>query len=103
MKPENKQILDKIVILNGTGVIQEKVNKSDFNLHLADNAKQIGDINDTTLPLELKGKCLTKQTKQLFQNLDNFTNSKQIKKMVITNTLPTVTTAEEATLYFVYE
>ncbi|AKA69822.1 hypothetical protein [Clostridium scatologenes] len=103
MKPENKQILDKIVILNGAGAIQEKVNKSDFNSYLEYNAKQIGDINDTTLPLELKGKCLTEQTKQIFQNLNNFTNSKQIKKMVITNTVPTVATAEEDTLYFVYE
>ncbi len=41
MKPGNKQILDKIDILNGNGAAQEKANKSDFDSHLADNTKHL--------------------------------------------------------------
>lgn len=49
MKPENKEILDKIAILNGTGATQEKANKSDFDLHLADNAKQFAELKQHTI------------------------------------------------------
>ncbi len=34
-------------------------------------AGQVGNINDANLPVELKGKPLTEQTKVLFQNADN--------------------------------
>jgi hypothetical protein len=70
--------VDKIGILNGTGSIQEKANKTDFESHKADNVQQfnnintaLGNINDATLDISLKGKSLTEMAKVLFQNADN--------------------------------
>lgn len=43
----------------------------DFASHKAENARQIGDINDAALDVTLKGKSLVEMTKVLFQSANN--------------------------------
>ncbi|GEM_PF-1832011 len=47
---------------------QLAVLQSDFNAHKTESTQQIGNINDDTLPVELKGKSLTEMAKVNFQS-----------------------------------